>query len=128
MFIPRWILHLDKLYIENQLNNRKGVEIVFILGIKEEADRLVKNGLNFGNIRKLVLYFWEADFRVICYKYCGMGHEKPEVCGDRPLIYEICEKNHYTNNYTYNIIIYKDKKGRRCLYDSVKYGNYININ
>ena len=57
MLIPRWILHPDRLYIESQLNNRKGVEIVLILGTKEEADRLVKNGLNFGNIRKLVLYF-----------------------------------------------------------------------
>ena len=57
MFIPRWILHPDRLYVESQLNNRKDVEIVFIVGTKEEADRLVKNGLNFRNIRKLVLYF-----------------------------------------------------------------------
>ena len=57
MLIPRWILHPDRLYIESQLNNRKGVEIIFIVGIKEEADRLIKNRLNFRNIRKSVLYF-----------------------------------------------------------------------
>ena len=57
MLTPRWILHPDRLYAESQLNNRKGAEIVFIVGIKEEADRLIKNRLNFRNIRKLVLYF-----------------------------------------------------------------------
>ena len=57
MFISRWILYSDRLYIESQLNNKKGVEIVFIMGIKEEADRLIKNRLNFRNIRKSVLYF-----------------------------------------------------------------------
>ena len=56
-----------------------------------------------------------------------MGHEKPEIYENRPPIYEIYEKDHYTNNYTYNMIIYKGKKGKRCLYDLVKYGNYINI-
>ena len=45
MLTLRWILHLDRLYIESQLNNRKNVEIIFIIGIKEEADRLIKNRL-----------------------------------------------------------------------------------
>ena len=57
MFISRWILHPDRLYIENQLNNRKSVKIVFIMGTKKETDRLVKNELNFRNIKKSVLYF-----------------------------------------------------------------------
>ena len=57
MLIPRWILYPDRLYVESQLNNRKGVKIVFIVGIKEEADRLVKNRLNFKNIKKSILYF-----------------------------------------------------------------------
>ena len=56
-----------------------------------------------------------------------MGHEKPEVYENKPPIYEICEKDHYTNNYTCNLIIYKSKKRRRYLYDLVKYENYINI-
>ena len=127
MLTPRWILHLDRLYAESQSNNKKGVKIVLIISTKEEADRLIKNRLNFKNIKKSVLYFWEADSRVIYYKYCGIRYEKPEACGDRPLIYEICGKDYYTNNYTYNIIIYKGKKRRRCLYDLVKYGNYISM-
>ena len=68
------------------------------MGTKEEADRLVKNGLNFGNIRKSVSYFWEADPRAICYKCCGIGHEKPEIYENRPPIYEIYGKDYYTNN------------------------------
>ena len=120
-------MHPDRLYVESQLNNRKGVKIVLIVGTKEESDRLVKNGLNFRNIRKSVLYSWEADTRVIYYKYYGIRHEKPKACGDRPLIYEIYGKDYYINNYTCNIIIYKSKKRRRCLYDLVKYENYINI-
>ena len=98
------------------------------MNIKKEADRLIKNGLNFKNIKKLVLYFQKAHLRVICYKYCGIRHEKSETYGDRPPIYEIYGKDHYTNNYTYNMIIYKDKKGKRYLYDLIKYGNYTNIN
>ena len=57
MLTPRWILYPDRLYAENQLNNRKGVTIVLIVGIKKKVDRLIKNRLNFRNIRKLVLYF-----------------------------------------------------------------------
>ena len=50
-------MHLERLLEESQSKNRKGVEIVLTMGIKEETDRLVKNGLNFRHIRKLVLYF-----------------------------------------------------------------------
>ena len=66
------------------------------------------------------------DPRIICYRYCKIGYEKSEVCEDRLFIYKICEKDYYTNNYTYNILIYKVRK-KRCLYDLVKYGNYTNI-
>ena len=97
------------------------------MGIKKEVDRLVKNGLNFGNIRKLVLYFWEADPRAIYYKCCRIRHEKLKVYEDRPPIYEICGKDYYINNYTYNIITYKDKKEKRCLHDLIKCENYISI-
>ena len=45
------------------------------------------------------------DSQVICYKYCGIGHEKLKVYEERPFIYEIYGKDYYTNNYTYNIII-----------------------
>ena len=56
-----------------------------------------------------------------------MRHEKPEVCGDKPFIYEICGKDHHINNYTYNVIIYKNKKEKRCLYDLVKCENYTSM-
>ena len=56
-----------------------------------------------------------------------MGHEKPEVYEDRLYIYKICGRDYYTNNYICNILIYKARKGRRCLYDLVKYDNYISI-
>ena len=56
-----------------------------------------------------------------------MGHEKPEICGDRFFIYEICGRDYYINDYIYNILIYKARKRKRCLYDLVKYGNYISI-
>ena len=97
------------------------------MGIKEKTDRLVKNGLNFGYIRKSVLYFWEADFKAICYRCCGMGHEKPKVCGDKPPICKICGRDYYTDDYTCNMLTYKVRKKRRYLYDLVKYGNYISI-
>ena len=120
-------MHFDRLYIENQSNNKKGVKIVFIINIKKETDRLVKNRLNFRNIRKLVLYFWKADLRTVYYKYCGIRHEKPEACENKSFIYEICEKDHHTNNYTCNMIIYKNKNKIKYLHDLVKYENYTNI-
>ena len=98
------------------------------MGIKEEIDRLVKNGLNFGYIKKLILYFWEADFKTIYYKYCKIGHEKPKIYENRFFIYKIYGRDHHTNNYIYNILIYKARKKRRYLYDLVKYDNYTNIN
>ena len=50
-----------------------------------------------------------------------------KACGDKPFVYEVYIKDHYINNYTCNIIIYKGKKKKRCLYDLIKYENYINI-
>ena len=50
-------MHPDRLYIKSQLNNRKSVKIILIIGTKKETDRLVKNRLNFKNIKKSVLYF-----------------------------------------------------------------------
>ena len=50
-------MYPERLFKESQSKNRKGAEVVFTMDIKEEADRLVKNGLNFRYIRKSVLYF-----------------------------------------------------------------------
>ena len=80
-------MHPDRLYTENRLNNKKGVKIIFIVGIKEKADRLVKNILNFKNIKKSVLYFLKADPRVIYYNYYGIRHEKLETYEDKLFIY-----------------------------------------
>ena len=57
MLTPRWIIYFERLFKESQSKNRKGAEIIFIISIKEEVDRLVKNDLNFRYIRKSVLYF-----------------------------------------------------------------------
>ena len=57
MFTSGWIIHFERLFKESQSKNRKGIEVVLIVGIKEKADRLIKNGLNFGYIKKSVLYF-----------------------------------------------------------------------
>ena len=56
-----------------------------------------------------------------------MGHEKPEICENKPPIYKIYERDYHTNNYTCNILIYKARKERKYLYDLIKYDNYINI-
>ena len=50
-------MHPERLFKENQSKNRKEVEIILIINIKEEIDRLVKNDLNFRYIRKSILYF-----------------------------------------------------------------------
>ena len=100
--------------------------MIFIINIKN-ADRLVKNGLNFRYRRKSVLYFQKIDRRTIYYRCCGMGHEKPKTCENRLFIYKIYGRDYYTNNYTYNILTYKVRKRRKYLYDLIKCGNYISI-
>ena len=54
---PRWIIHPERLLKKSQSKNRKRAKIILTMGTKEEADRLIKNGLNFGHIRKSVSYF-----------------------------------------------------------------------
>ena len=127
MLTPRWIIHPERLLEKSQSKNRKEIEIILTMGTKEEVDRLIKNGLNFRSIKKSVLYFWEVDPKTICYRYCGIRYEKPKTCENRLSIYKIYGRNYYTDNHIYNILTYKVRKGRRCLYDLVKYGNYINI-
>ena len=76
MLIPKWIISPSRLHEENQLIGRKSAEVVLTISIKEETKRLIKNGFNFGLRRKSVVYFYEADSRDICYKYCDIGHDK----------------------------------------------------
>ena len=104
------------------------MEIIFIVDIKKKTNRLIKNGLNFKSIKKSITFFWEANLRVIYYKYYNIRYDKPEIYEDRPSIYKIYKKDYNINNYIYNIVNYKALKGRRCLHDLVKYRNYININ
>ena len=127
MLSLKQILYSNRLVDESQSINRIGTEIILIVGTKKKADRLIKNGLNFRSIRKLVTFFLKANLRVICYKYCSIRHDKLKICGNRFSIYKIYGKDYNTNNYIYNIVNYKVLKGRRCLYDLIKYGNYINI-
>ena len=127
MFTPRWIIHPERLFEESQSKNRKGVEVVFIVGTKKEVDRLIKNGLNFRYIRKSVLYFQKINPRAICYRCCEMGHEKPKAYENRLPIYKIYEKDYHINNYTCNMLTYKARKRRRYLHDLVKYDNYTSI-
>ena len=121
------ILHPNRLIDENQSINRINTKIIFTVDIKKKADRLIKNGLNFRNIRKPITFFQEANLKAICYKYYNIGYDKPGICGDRPPIYKIYKKDYNINNHIYNVVNYKVLKKRRCLYDLIKYGNYINI-
>ena len=57
MLTPRWIIHPERLLKKSQSKNRKKAEVVLTIGTKEEADRLIKNGLNFKHIKKSVSYF-----------------------------------------------------------------------
>ena len=127
MLLLKWILYLNRLINESQSINRIGTEIVFIVDVKEKADRLIKNGLNFGNNRKLVTFFQKANLKTICYKYYNIGHDKPGIYEDRLPIYKIYRKDYNINNHSYNIVIYKALKEEKCLHDLVKYDNYINI-
>ena len=57
MLTPWWILHPDRLMKERQYTNRIGAEIVLTVATKEEANRLIRYGLNFGNVRKPVTQY-----------------------------------------------------------------------
>ena len=103
-------MYFERLFKESQSKNRKKIEIIFIISIKKKINRLVKNGLNFRYIKKSVLYFWKIDFRVIYYRCCGMGQEKPEVYENRFFIYKIYGKDYYINDYIYNILTCKARK------------------
>ena len=127
MLFLKWILYPNRLIDESQFINRIDAEVILIVDIKKETDRLIKNGLNFKSIRKLITFFWEANLRVIYYKYYNIGHDKLEIYGDRLSIYKIYKKDYNINNYIYNIINYKVLKERKCLHDLVKCDNYTNI-
>ena len=81
--------------------------MVLTVSTKKEAERLVRSGLNFGLVRKSVVYFWEADFRAICYKCCGIGHDKPGACGDRLLMCIICGRDYDIDDHKCNIMTCK---------------------
>ena len=93
MLSLKQILYPTRLIDENQSINKISTEIILIIGIKEEADRLIKNGLNFKSIGKLITFFQEANLRVICYKYYNIRHDKLRIYGDKLFIYKIYKKD-----------------------------------
>ena len=123
MFSLRQILHPNRLADESQFINKIGAEIILIIDIKEKTDRLIKNGLNFRNIKKPVTFFQETNLRAICYKYCNIRYDKLRIYRNRFSIQRY-KKDYNTNNQIYNIINYKALKERRCLHDFVKCGNH----
>ena len=127
MLTPWWIVHPERLMEERQYMNRIGAEVVLTVATKEEADRLLRSGLNFGNVRKPVTQYWEANPRTLCFKCCGVGHEKPGACGDRPQMCAVCGRGHITDDHTCSVTAYRALRGRRCLHDSVKCGNCISM-
>ena len=127
MLFLKWILYPNRLTNESQFINKINTKVIFIVDTKKKTNRLVKNGLNFESIKKPITFFWKANLKTICYKYCNIRYDKSGIYGDRFLIYKIYKKDHNTNNHIYNIINYKASKRKRCLYDLIKYGNYINM-
>ena len=84
---------------ESQPTNGKEADGILTIDTKEVADRLRKSGLSIGHIKKLISHFREANSRVICYRCCGIGHGKLNICGDGFLTCEIRSKGHDTDVY-----------------------------
>ena len=57
ILIPKQIINSNRLYEKSQLINKKDAEVVLIVNTKKKVKKLIRNELNFGLVRKSVVYF-----------------------------------------------------------------------
>ncbi len=113
---PRWLINEDRLKEQQVTSNKCGSAIVITISNENVAKQLMASGLRFGGAIKKVEKFWEAGPGSVCLRYCEIGHERLERCGDRPKKCVMCAGDHQVNEHQYGVSKCKKGKGKLCIH------------
>ena len=91
---PRWLIHEDRLSEKQESGNNRGSAIVITIANASDAAYLCAKGLRFGGALKIVEKYWEAGPGLVCFICCGINHDRPGSCGQRPVKCTLCTGSH----------------------------------
>ncbi len=101
----------------------KGSTMVITVGSREEAQKLLVDGIRFAANRYRTEQFWELRPETVCPRCCGIGHHHYKGCGDRPPLCFICAGPHEGLEHTCKTGGCSAKPGTACEHMPAKCGN-----
>lgn len=80
----------NRLRERQESGNSQGSAIVIKVANAADVTYLCTKGLGFGGALKVVEKYWEAGPGSVCPICCGIGHDRPGNCGERPTKCSLC--------------------------------------
>lgn len=121
--VPRWLIHENRLRERQESGNNRGSAIVITVASNAEATYLCAKGLRFGGSLKVVERYWEAGPGSVCPNCCGIGHDQPGKCGERPPQCTLCAGPHRLEEHKCDVSGCKVGIGKSCTHVTVRCAN-----
>ena len=97
---PTWIKPLEAI----QTANQRFSTIVITVGSRDEARKLLANGVRFGGSRHPTSPYQEVGRDSVCTRCCGIGHRAYRACGSRPPRCTVCGGPHEARDHACNVV------------------------
>lgn len=107
--MPRWLINEDRLKKQQEKNTKRRSTIVIILSNKNVFKQLMAGVLQFERVVNKVEKFWDAGPGLVCFKCCGIEHERLGGCKNRPEKCVLCAREHQASEDQYSINEYSKK-------------------
>ena len=120
---PRWLIHENRLRERQESGNNRGSAIVITVANASDVSYLCAKGLRFGGALKVVEKYWEAGPESICPIYCGIGHDRPGNCGERPAKCSLCAGPHKLEEHKCGVSGCQVGWGKICVHVTATCGN-----
>lgn len=91
---PRWLIHEAQLRERQESGNNRDSAIVITVANASDVAYLCAKRLRFGGALKIVEKYREAGPGSVCPVCCGIGHDRPGSCGQRPAQCTLCAGPH----------------------------------
>ena len=117
--VPQRFIHENRLSERQELGNNWGSAIVITVASNAEATYLCAKGLRFGGSLKVVERYWEAGPGSVCPNCCGIGHDWPGKCGERPSQCTLCAGPHQLEEHKSDVSCCKVRMGKSCTHVTV---------
>ena len=116
---PVWLVSPKKLRSRKQ----QSATIVVTVGSGEEAQKMLKLGLQFSTRRHTTEAYKEVNPESVCTRCCGIGHSNHLGCKERPPRCSICAGDHETLSHACNVVGCESRPGKACQHCLIECAN-----